>query len=95
MDFPTKVAGKLEMAGPSPLSKEGSWEGCNCSRCGGSHVAGGSGMEVEEIQSPGGGGENQGQRWFNQENNPTKRRSLLHLECELDNSLMFEHGSGQ
>lgn len=88
-----KAKGKWKMEGQSPLSREGSKEGCNCSHCGGCSV-GGLGKEVEEIIFPKDGGENPGERWFNEENSQAKRRSLLHLERELDASLLFEHGGG-
>lgn len=90
VDFPTTFVVMCEMAGNNPLSKEASHEGCNYSRCGVDRVVGDSGKGAKEIQSLGGGGENPGERWFNLENMPAKRRSLLRLEHELDASLWFE-----
>lgn len=95
VDFPTTVVVNSEMVGRSPLSKEGCHEGCNCSRCGGILHAGGSGKETEDVQSSGIGGENPGERWFNLENTPAERQSLLRLEQELNASLWFEQGGGQ
>ena len=82
------------MAWCTPLSREGSREGCHCIRCGGGHGAGSSRKEVAENQAMGSGDENPGERWYNFENSSAERRSLFHLECELDASLWFEQGSG-
>lgn len=38
-----------EMAGHNPLSKEGSWEGCHCSWCGGDRDVGRLGKEVADL----------------------------------------------
>lgn len=89
----SKVSEEWKMAGLIPLSKEGSKEGYNCSRCGG-RSAGSSRKEAKEISSPGDGGDNSGERWFNLENSQAERRLLLRLEHELDASLLFEHGGG-
>ena len=80
--------------GCSPLCREGSRERCNCSRCGGGRVVGGSEMNTEEIQSPRARGEDPGERWFNMENSLVERRSLHCLERELNSSLIFKHGGG-
>ena len=95
VNSPFKDSSEWEMVGRSPLSREGSREGCHYSRCGGGRVAGGSGKEAWEVQSPRGGGENPGERWFNLENSYAERCSLLRLKRELDASLIFEHGGGQ
>lgn len=83
-----------KMSGRSPLSREGSKEGCNYSRCN-KHSVGGLGKEAKESNSLGGDGDNSGERWFNMENSQVERRSMFHLECELDASLQFEYGGGQ
>ena len=88
----SKDSGEWEMAGHSPLSREGNHEGFNYNPCGGGHVVGGLGKEAEEVQSPRGGGENPRERWFNLENLQVERCSLLRLERELDTSLLIEHG---
>ena len=56
-----ELSTERKMVGRSPLSREGSKEGCNCSRCGGRSV-GGLGKEVEEISMPGDVGDNSGER---------------------------------
>ena len=81
--------GSREMVGRSPLSREGSQEGCHCSRCGGGHGAGSSGKEVADNQAPGNEGENPGEKWYNLENSSAERRSMFFLECEHDTSLRF------
>ena len=89
----SKASDTWKMAGLSPLSKEGSKKGCNCNQCRG-RSANNSGKEAEEISSTRDGGDNPRERWFNLENSQAERRSLLHLEHELDASLLFEHGGG-
>lgn len=51
-----------EMAGCSPLSREGSREGCHCSRCAGGQGAGSTEKEVVENQGMGSRDENLGER---------------------------------
>lgn len=86
----TTIVVNSEMTGHNTLSREGSLEGCNYSRCGGDHGVGGLWKEAGKTQVPGHGGENSGERWFNLENTSAERCSLCHLECELDTSLQFE-----
>lgn len=82
------------MVGYNPLSREGSREGCHYSCCGGGRGVGGSRKEVVENQVPRNGGENLGEQWYNLENMSIERRSMCHLERDLDTTLRFEQGGG-
>ena len=78
------------MSQHNPISMEDSREGCHCSRCGG-QSNGGSSKEhafstplMEEAN-------NQGEAWLNYENSSVERKSLMHLEKELEAALSFKH----
>ena len=86
-----RFVGSKEMVSHSSLSREG----CNCSKCGDGWEVGSSGKEVAENQAMGSGDENPGERWYNLDNSSTERRSLFHLERELNASLRLEQGGGQ
>ena len=54
----------------------------------------GSGVKREATQWNGEEGEDPEKNWFWVENTPAEARALTHLEKELSNTLMFEHGGG-
>ena len=89
-----RYVGSKEMVSRNPLSREGSREDCHYSKCGGGRGACSSEKEVVENQAMGSGDENPREKWYNLENSSTKRRSMFHLERELDASLQFEEGGG-
>ena len=60
------IAGWM-MSRQSPLSREGSKNGCKCNWCGGRNF-GSFSKDIEETSSPVGDDDNLGEKWFNREN---------------------------
>ena len=76
------------------MSMEDSRDGFHCSRCGG-RSDGGSSKEHEFSIPLSQEDDNQGKTWFKHENSSVERRSLMHLERELEVALHFEHGDDE
>lgn len=72
LELQFQSAGNKEMEGHSPVSSEGSREGCQCNKCAGDWGTSSTGKEVAEIQGMGSGDNNSGERWYNMENSYAK-----------------------
>ena len=83
------------MAERSPITRESHRGGCHCSRYARNRGTKSKQKEVEEIQGMGSVEVNLAERCYNTKNLTVERRTLSHLECELDVAFRFEQGGGQ
>ena len=83
------------MASTNLFNPEGNHSGNLLCRHGGDQGESGSKAVETESRENSQGDEDQGERWFQQENSRVEIRTLARMEDDLNSTLLFEHGGGQ